>query len=175
MEIILIIYLVVSIALIGIILLQQGKGAEMGASFGAGGANTVFGAAGSGNALTKATTILTILFFAIALSISYMKSAPVDTTDAVLDEVSSLSTDKVEESKPVTSIESELPPTQKGLESEVAPVEGNTADAQKTVAEDLKATAEKKVEKKVEDVKASAEKKLKEVKEETKKENNPNS
>ena len=62
-EIILVIYLIVSIALVGVILLQQGKGAEMGASFGAGGANTVFGASGSGNVLTKTTTILAILFF----------------------------------------------------------------------------------------------------------------
>ena len=85
-ETILIVYLVVSIALVGIILLQQGKGAEMGASFGAGGANTVFGAAGSGNVLTKTTTILAILFFAIALSISYLNSTPSKAVDSVLDE-----------------------------------------------------------------------------------------
>jgi preprotein translocase subunit SecG len=84
---ILIIYLAVAVALIGIILLQQGKGAEMGASFGAGGANTVFGAAGSGSALTKATTILAIVFFATALGISYLNSSPVKVVDAIfLDE-----------------------------------------------------------------------------------------
>jgi preprotein translocase subunit SecG len=114
-ETILIVYLVVSIALIGIILLQQGKGAEMGASFGAGGANTVFGAAGSGNVLTKTTTILAILFFATALSISYINSEGEAKTDAVLDESTPT------EEKVAPSLEAELPTTDNGLESQTAP------------------------------------------------------
>ncbi|MDH5433224.1 MAG: preprotein translocase subunit SecG [Gammaproteobacteria bacterium] len=85
MELILIIYLIVSLALIGIILIQQGKGAEMGASFGSGASNTVFGAAGSGNVLTKTTTFLAILFFAIALTISYQNADTEEVKDAVLD------------------------------------------------------------------------------------------
>ena len=66
-ETILIVYLVVSIALIGIILLQQGKGAEMGASFGAGSSATIFGSSGSGNFMTKTTGILATLFFVLSL------------------------------------------------------------------------------------------------------------
>jgi len=119
-ETILIVYLVVAIALVGIILLQQGKGAEMGASFGAGGANTVFGAAGSGNALTKATTILAILFFGIALSISYLNSAPPVVVDDVFDESPGIEK---------TSIESELPTdpaAPDALESGTAPVESTS-------------------------------------------------
>lgn len=127
-ETILIVYLVVSIALIGIILLQQGKGAEMGASFGAGGANTVFGAAGSGNVLTKTTTVLAIIFFATALSISYFNSEVEVKTDAVLDETISGAKSVVEQ-KVAPSLEAELPTSQDGLESEVAP-------AQKTEAVD---------------------------------------
>ncbi len=130
-ETILIIYLVVSIALIGIILLQQGKGAEMGASFGAGGANTVFGAAGSGNVLTKTTTILAILFFATALSISYINSEAEVVTDVVLDESN---TAKKEEA---ISLEAELPVVQDGLESQVAPTEKVVPDTQ-----DVKAVVE---------------------------------
>ncbi|MCW8856453.1 MAG: preprotein translocase subunit SecG [Kangiella sp.] len=61
--------LVVALLLVGIILIQQGKGAEIGASFGAGASNTLFGAPGAGNFLTKSTTILAILFFALALTI----------------------------------------------------------------------------------------------------------
>ncbi|MGX5172816.1 preprotein translocase subunit SecG [Aliikangiella sp. IMCC44653] len=130
MEIILIIYLVVSIALIGIILLQQGKGAEMGASFGAGGANTVFGAAGSGNALTKTTTILAILFFATALAISYLNAEPEIIVDEVLDVTAPI------ESK---GIESELPKTEAGLESQVAP-------AQPQATQEVKQAGDAKVE-----------------------------
>ena len=125
-ETILIIYLVVSIALIGIILLQQGKGAEMGASFGAGAANTVFGAAGSGNVLTKSTTILAILFFAIALSISYLNSEPASTVDAVLDETAG----QVEGTQQATSVEAEVPTTESGLEAEVAPQEKASLEAE---------------------------------------------
>jgi len=113
-ETILIIYLVVAIALVGIILLQQGKGAEMGASFGAGGANTVFGAAGSGNALTKTTTILAILFFGIALSISYLNSTPAKVVDTVFDEVPAVEKTDIESALPedadANGIEGELPP-----------------------------------------------------------------
>ncbi len=92
-EILLGLFLLVAILLITIILLQQGKGADMGASFGAGASNTVFGASGSGNFMTRSTAILAILFFVIALALGYLSShrdksataaddllAPVETT-----------------------------------------------------------------------------------------------
>ena len=141
-SIILVVYLIVSIALIGIILLQQGKGAEMGASFGAGGANTVFGAAGSGNVLTKSTTILAILFFAIALSISYFNSAPASSVDDVLDEVST----PIVTPQP-TSIEAELPTAQGGIESEIAPAAKAAIEAETPAQPQAEeAEAEKKTE-----------------------------
>lgn len=61
-EVLLVVYLLVAIALVGLVLVQHGKGASMGASFGAGASNTVFGSSGSGNFLTKSTAILAILF-----------------------------------------------------------------------------------------------------------------
>jgi preprotein translocase subunit SecG len=66
-EVLVIIYLIVAVMLIGFVLIQQGKGAGMGASFGSGGSNTVFGSTGSGNFLTRATAILATLFFVISL------------------------------------------------------------------------------------------------------------
>ena len=57
-EILLVVYLLVSLALIGLVMIQQGKGADMGASFGAGASNTVFGSGGSGSFLTRTTAIL---------------------------------------------------------------------------------------------------------------------
>ncbi|PWK48503.1 preprotein translocase subunit SecG [Pleionea mediterranea] len=71
-DILLIVFLVVALALVGVILLQQGKGAGMGASFGAGASGTVFGSSGSGNVLTKITTVLAIIFFGIALTLGYI-------------------------------------------------------------------------------------------------------
>jgi preprotein translocase subunit SecG len=66
-EVLVIIYLIVAVMLIGFVLIQQGKGAGMGASFGSGGSNTVFGSTGSGNFLTRTTAILATLFFVISL------------------------------------------------------------------------------------------------------------
>lgn len=73
-EILLVIYLVLALALIGFILIQKGKGAGMGASFGAGASGTVFGSSGSGNFLTKTTTFLAIGFFVVALALGNMTS-----------------------------------------------------------------------------------------------------
>ena len=55
--IVVVVHVIVAIAIIGLVLLQQGKGADAGASFGAGASQTVFGASGSGNFLVRATTI----------------------------------------------------------------------------------------------------------------------
>ncbi|MGY5450119.1 preprotein translocase subunit SecG [Agarivorans sp. MS3-6] len=66
-EILLVVYLVVALTLIGLVLIQQGKGADMGASFGSGASNTVFGSSGSGNFLTRATAICATLFILISL------------------------------------------------------------------------------------------------------------
>ncbi|MEG3768017.1 preprotein translocase subunit SecG [Alteromonas sp. 14N.309.X.WAT.G.H12] len=66
-EVLLVAYLIVAIMLIGFVLIQQGKGANMGASFGGGGSNTVFGSSGSGNFMTKTTATLATLFFVLSL------------------------------------------------------------------------------------------------------------
>lgn len=80
-EILLVAYLVVAILLIGFVLIQQGKGADMGASFGAGGANTIFGSSGSGNFMTKTTAILATAFFGISLLIGGLTSREGDAVD----------------------------------------------------------------------------------------------
>jgi preprotein translocase subunit SecG len=64
------IHVLISIALVIIILLQHGKGADVGAVFG-GSSQTVFGAGGAGNALTKATVLLATIFFVTSLFLAY--------------------------------------------------------------------------------------------------------
>lgn len=71
-EVLLVAYLIVALLLIGFVLIQQGKGADMGASFGSGGSNTVFGSTGSGNFMTRTTAILAGLFFFISLTLGAM-------------------------------------------------------------------------------------------------------
>lgn len=67
---VLVLHILVALGMIGLILLQQGKGAEAGASFGAGASNTVFGASGSANFLTKSTAVLTTIFFITSLTLA---------------------------------------------------------------------------------------------------------
>ncbi|MDX6020568.1 preprotein translocase subunit SecG [Scandinavium sp. V105_16] len=66
-EALLVVFLLVAIGLVGLIMLQQGKGADMGASFGAGASATLFGSGGSGNFMTRMTAVLATLFFVISL------------------------------------------------------------------------------------------------------------
>ena len=68
--IILALHIIVAIVMIGLILIQHGKGADAGASFGAGASGTVFGAAGSANFLTRATAVLAVTFFVTSLTLA---------------------------------------------------------------------------------------------------------
>lgn len=65
-------HVLVSIALVTLVLLQQGKGAEMGASFGSGASQTVFGSQGSSSFLFKLTGLFALLFFVSSLSLGYL-------------------------------------------------------------------------------------------------------
>lgn len=67
---VLVVHIIAALAMIGLILIQQGKGAEQGASFGAGASGTVFGSAGSANFLTKSTAVLTAIFFMTSISLA---------------------------------------------------------------------------------------------------------
>lgn len=68
--IVVVVHVIVAIVIVGLILLQQGKGADAGASFGAGASQTVFGSSGSGNFLVRATTIGATIFFVTSLSLA---------------------------------------------------------------------------------------------------------
>tara|TARA_E500000178_G_scaffold290116_1_gene293489 strand:+ start:65 stop:442 length:378 start_codon:yes stop_codon:yes gene_type:complete len=67
---IIIIHVIAAISIVGLVLLQQGKGADAGASFGAGASQTVFGSSGSGNFLVRATTISAVIFFVTSLTLA---------------------------------------------------------------------------------------------------------
>ncbi len=77
-EALLVIFLLVAIALIALVLIQQGKGADMGASFGAGSSATIFGSSGAGNFLTRTTAILATLFFVLSLVLGNLTSSKVN-------------------------------------------------------------------------------------------------
>ncbi len=64
-----------ALAMVGLILVQHGKGADMGAAFGSGGSGSLFGASGSANFLSRTTGILAALFFACTLMLAYFGGA----------------------------------------------------------------------------------------------------
>ena len=78
-------YVLVSISLILIILLQQGKGSDIGSAFGAGSSNTMFGSSNTSNPLTKFTAILAAVFLILSLSITYISRSSVSEEVEIID------------------------------------------------------------------------------------------
>jgi preprotein translocase subunit SecG len=73
-KILIIIHLLASIGVIGLVLIQNGKGADAGSAFGGGGSGSVFGVQGSSNFLTKATALCVTLFFITSISLALVAS-----------------------------------------------------------------------------------------------------
>jgi preprotein translocase subunit SecG len=73
-QILLSLHVLISLLLIGLVLVQHGKGADAGAAFGAGASGSVFGSKGSTPFLVKVTTLLAVLFFASSLTLTYLSS-----------------------------------------------------------------------------------------------------
>lgn len=75
-----------AVVMVGLILVQHGKGADMGAAFGSGGSGSLFGASGSANFLSRTTAVLATIFFASTLALAYLGSArPAPTSGSVLE------------------------------------------------------------------------------------------
>ena len=71
-SILLVVHVLIAVSVIGLVLLQQGEGADAGAAFGSGASSTVFGARGSASFLTRATAVLATIFFITSLSLAYL-------------------------------------------------------------------------------------------------------
>tara|TARA_R110002074_G_scaffold228259_2_gene399917 strand:- start:122079 stop:122477 length:399 start_codon:yes stop_codon:yes gene_type:complete len=85
--IVLSVHVLIAVLMVGLILIQHGKGADAGAAFGSGASGTVFGAKGSGSFLTRSTAILATLFFITSLTLAYLggnRAAP----DNIIDKLS---------------------------------------------------------------------------------------
>ncbi len=65
-----VVHVVIAVALVGLVLIQQGKGADAGAAFGGGASQTVFGSQGSGSFLTRVTSIMALVFFVTSFSLA---------------------------------------------------------------------------------------------------------
>lgn len=106
-SLVLTIHILVAIAIIGLVLMQHGKGADMGAAFGSGASGSLFGATGSANFLSRTTGILAAVFFVTSLTLAYIASSKPKTTGSVMQET--------------VQSETVSPPASTGGESPAAP------------------------------------------------------
>ena len=107
-------HILAAVGVIGLVLVQHGKGADMGAAFGSGASGSLFGATGSANFLSRATAVLATVFFVTSLTLAYIASNKPKTTGSVMQEAV--------QSQPVSQ------PTSAGVETPQSPVgEGSKA------------------------------------------------
>jgi preprotein translocase subunit SecG len=85
LTVVLAVQMISALVMIGLILVQHGKGADMGAAFGSGGSGSLFGATGSANFLSRTTGIMAALFFACTLLLAYFGNAQPRTGSSVLE------------------------------------------------------------------------------------------
>lgn len=85
-SVVLALHVIVAIAIIGLVLMQHGKGADMGAAFGSGASGSLFGASGSANFLSRTTAILAGVFFVTSLTLAYMGSNRPKTSGSLMQE-----------------------------------------------------------------------------------------
>ncbi len=105
-QFILIFHFVIAVALIGLILIQQGKGAEAGASFGAGASQTVFGSSGGWNFFSKTTALLATVFFVTSVSLAIVAKDRTVVADVLLPELQQVPVEAATEST-IPELESE--------------------------------------------------------------------
>jgi preprotein translocase subunit SecG len=108
------VHILVGLSVIGLVLLQHGKGADMGAAFGSGASGSLFGASGSANFLSRATAVLATVFFITSLSLAYMAgkrptAAGTSVMDAVKSETSAPASEQPAAIPPVDSKTKDIP------------------------------------------------------------------
>jgi preprotein translocase subunit SecG len=115
-------HVLIALGIIGLVLLQHGKGADMGSGFGGGSSGSLFGATGSANFLSRATAVLATLFFISSLGLAYLATNKPKIGGGVLDAV------KSQPQAPATAPAPEKAATDKpAAEIPKAPAEGSKA------------------------------------------------
>jgi preprotein translocase subunit SecG len=81
-----VVHVVAAVVLIGLVLMQHGKGADMGGAFGSGSAGSVFGSSGSANFLSRSTAVAATVFFLTSLTLTYLSARPTQ-VQGVMDKI----------------------------------------------------------------------------------------
>ena len=116
-----VVHVLVAMAIIGLVLLQHGKGADMGSGFGGGASGSLFGATGSANFLSRATAVLAAVFFASSLGLAYLATTKPREAGSVVDRA------------PAAQPKAEAPKPEPKNEKPQGAEQGAPAPAQKSV------------------------------------------
>jgi len=155
-SLVIIVHVIVAIGITGLVLIQQGKGADMGASFGSGASQTIFGSVGSGNVLTKSTSWLATIFFVTSLVLAlYAKQQAAQgiQTESLIQNPDQLPTPAVvvptqqdipalSAEAPASDIPAADPALQAVVEEVLAPVEEAAAQQEQVQEEQVQATTD---------------------------------
>lgn len=119
-NVMLIIQIIVALGIIGLVLVQHGKGADAGAAFGGGASGTVFGSKGSGSFLTRLTAILAAIFFANSLMLAWLVANPDNTNgQSIIPTAVGESAPASEVGVPAASVEALVPAVQEKPQSDI--------------------------------------------------------
>ena len=121
MTLVIVLHVLIALAIIGLVLLQHGKGADMGSGFGGGASGSLFGATGSANFLSRTTAILATLFFLTSLGLAYLATNKPRAGGGVLDAA------KAQQSAPAPDKAAEKPLDKPAAEAPKAPAEAPAA------------------------------------------------
>ena len=110
-----VLHVLMALAIIGLVLLQHGKGADMGSGFGGGASGSLFGATGSANFLSRTTAVLAAIFFVSSLALAYFATQAPREAGSVVDRAPAAQQKKAEPAKPEPK--AETPPAPQGEKS----------------------------------------------------------
>ena len=114
-NIIVVVHVLIALAIIGLVLLQHGKGADMGSGFGGGASGSLFGATGSANFLSRTTAVLAAVFFASSLALAYFATQRPVEPGSVVDRAPAAQQKKAEPAKPEAKSETPPAPAEKSV------------------------------------------------------------
>lgn len=117
---VIVLHVLIAAAIVGLVLLQRGKGADAGAGFGAGASGTVFGARGAASFLSRTTATLAALFFATNLALAYMGGRKPEAPESVIDRIQTQQSSDTSSEIPALP---QSPPATENVEVPAAPAQ----------------------------------------------------
>ena len=129
-SVILAVQMLAALGMIGLILIQHGKGADMGAAFGSGSSGSLFGASGSANFLSRTTAVLAGVFFVATLALAYFGNPRPTSTGSVLEGAAPALVAPAVESGPAAAIPGNAAPAPAGVAEQPAAAPADTGTGQ---------------------------------------------